>query len=110
MTLTEILDGLAELGRMRLERLERERQRMIEIALPEYRAKLRQNLDQYFNESELRDLAFDMNVDYESLGGKGKSDKARELVAYCERRGTIPDLVDKCCEFRRNVTWEGEYE
>ncbi len=75
-----------------------------------YRTKLRLTLDKYFNEGELRNLYFDMNVDYEGLPGESKSDKARELVAYCERRQIIPDLVAKCRQLRPNVSWEGQYE
>jgi uncharacterized protein YjbI with pentapeptide repeats len=75
-----------------------------------YRVKLRQNLVAAFNESELRDLCFDMNVDYESLNGENKADKARELVAFCERRQSMPDLVARCRELRPNTSWEGEYE
>jgi hypothetical protein len=58
-----------------------------------YRVTLWQNLVAYFNDSELRDLCFDMNVDYESLNGENKADKARELIAFCERRQSVPDLV-----------------
>jgi hypothetical protein len=75
-----------------------------------YRTKLRRNLIEHFNLSELRDLCFDMNVDYESLTGENKADKARELVAYCERIQIIPDLVAKCKELRPKVSWEGEIQ
>ena len=75
-----------------------------------YRASLRKNLVEWFDDSELHDLCFDMGVDYEGLKGEAKSDKARELVAYCERRQIVPDLVAKCRELRPNVSWEGEYE
>jgi len=75
-----------------------------------YRASLRKNLVEWFNDSELRDLCFDLGVDYESLSGDNKADKARELVAYCERRQIVPDLVAKCKELRPKASWEGEYE
>ena len=58
------------------------------------RAKLRQILVKYFSESELRDLCFDLRVDYESLPGEGKGDKARELVTYSERHGRIFELSE----------------
>jgi hypothetical protein len=45
-----------------------------------------------FNDSELRDLCFELDIDYESLGGEGKAAKARELVAFCERRDRLPEL------------------
>jgi len=73
-------------------------------------ARLRSNLVASFDDSELRALCFDMGVDYESLGGKGKAGNAMELVAYCERRQIIPDLVAKCRDLRPNVSWEDDYE
>jgi hypothetical protein len=74
------------------------------------RVRLRMMIDEHFNKSELQTLCFDMDVDYDSLNGENKSDKARELVAYFQRRETIRDLVAKCKELRPNVSWEGEYE
>jgi nucleoside phosphorylase len=71
----------------------------------QYRTKLRQNLVDNFGDNDLRDLCFDMGVDYESLPGEGKSAKARELISFCERRGRLPDLVTKCYELRPNVAW-----
>ncbi len=75
-----------------------------------YRTRLRMMIDQCFNKSELQTLCFDLTVDYDILNGENKSDKARELVAYFQRRGAICDLVAKCQELRPNVSWEGEYE
>ena len=71
----------------------------------DYRAKLRENLVDYFSDSELNDLCFDMDIDYESLPGQGKSAKARELIAYCERRGRLPELVTRLYRLRSNVAW-----
>jgi len=44
------------------------------------------------NDSELRDLCFELHIDYESLPGEGKAAKARELVSFCERRDRLPEL------------------
>jgi AAA+ ATPase superfamily predicted ATPase len=44
------------------------------------RSRLRYILDTYFNESELRVLCADLSVDYDSLFGESKADKARELI------------------------------
>ncbi len=70
-------------------------------------AQLRQNLIHYFNDSELRDLCFDLGVDYESLPGTGKSDKARELVSYLDRRGRVPELTWMGQQLRPNTPWPG---
>jgi hypothetical protein len=53
---------------------------------------LRQILSSLFDQEELRDLAFDLAVDYDSLPGAAKKDKARELVAFCRRHGRLDEL------------------
>lgn len=70
-----------------------------------YPGKLRRILDTYFNETELRNLCLDINVDYDSLSSGGKADKARELVRYCDRHGCIPDLVNAINKDRPNAPW-----
>jgi nucleoside phosphorylase len=62
---------------------------------PEQLSQLRQNIIDHFSDQELRDLCQDMGIDYESLPGEGKSAKARELVAFCERRGRISELKQR---------------
>jgi hypothetical protein len=53
-----------------------------------------------FSESELRDLCFDLGIDFEELPGETKSDKARELIAYCLRRGLVFELLTQCAQLR----------
>lgn len=53
---------------------------------------LRRTLSELFDQEELRDLAFDLAIDYDSLPGTAKKDKARELVAYCWRHGRLDEL------------------
>lgn len=55
-------------------------------------AALRQILSNSFDDGELRDLVFDLAVDYDSLPGAAKKDKARELVAFCRRHGRLAEL------------------
>lgn len=57
------------------------------------RSRLREILNRHFSEGELRTLCFDLGVDYEDLPGRGKTSKARELIAYLERRGRLQDLI-----------------
>jgi hypothetical protein len=61
---------------------------------------LRDVLETYFNNSELRDLCFRLDIDYENLPGEGKASKARELILYCERQGRTRDLAEACCRLR----------
>lgn len=67
---------------------------------------LLQNLKSYFNESELRDLCFDLAIDYESVLGQAKSDKARELILFCERHGRLLDLTSSCRRLRPHILWD----
>ncbi len=56
------------------------------------RVQRREMLIKYFNDSELRALCFELNVEYEDLGGTSRSAKALELITYCERHGLTPQL------------------
>ncbi len=70
---------------------------LIQKILPQ---RLRQFIFLYFNDSELRDIYFELDVDYDSLPGHGKRDKAREIVAFCNRHRKFDDLI-KLCQERR---------
>ena len=64
---------------------------------------LRQVLATRFSETELRDLCFDLGVDYESLPGESKADRARELVAYFARRHRLTRLIRAIHEARSDI-------
>jgi hypothetical protein len=64
---------------------------------------LRDLVNKYFSDSELRDLCFELSIDYESLGGDNKPAKARELVTYCQRRDRLADLEAACRRLRPNA-------
>lgn len=65
--------------------------------------KLKQFIVGAFSESELRDLCFEVRIDYENLPPGGKSDKARELVVYMERNQRLEVLVTVVRQFRPNL-------
>ena len=69
------------------------------------RARLRQNIAEHFTKDELRTLCFDLGIEHENLP-ETKDGMARELVAYCERTGRVPELVEKCKGLRPKVAWE----
>jgi len=43
---------------------------------------------------EVKTLAFELGVDYDDLGGEGKTGKLRELLRYMRRQDQLPRLVD----------------
>ncbi len=53
-------------------------------------ATLRRILDEKFDQEEIQNLCFDLGIDFGNLPGEGK--KAREVVAYCQRRDRLKEL------------------
>lgn len=72
------------------------------------RAQIRETLDTFFDDGELRTLCFDLGIDYDNLPGDSKTDKARELVGYCERRGRVVALYEAIYRYRPNAFWKDE--
>jgi len=72
--------------------------------------KLRQMLATRFDEGELRTLSFDLGVDYDSLSGTGKADKARGLVDYLKRRNDTPDLVEAIDKQRSDIASDNAFQ
>lgn len=69
------------------------------------RQQIRDGLMRGFNESELLDLCFDLNVSENELAGPSAKDKARQLLQYMERRNELPKLLARCVELRPNYRW-----
>lgn len=68
-------------------------------------ASVRVKLATYFSIEELRDLCFDLGVDFDDLPGLTKSSKARELIAFCERHGRTAVLLATARTVRPHVLW-----
>jgi len=65
--------------------------------------KLRQVLVEYFSEQELRELCFDMDLNYEELSGTSIREKALELLTYFDRRDRLKELIEVCIYLRPNA-------
>lgn len=63
-------------------------------------------ITRYFNLSEVRDLCFRLGIEYEDLGGEGKSEKVRELVMMVEKNGRLPHLTSLLQQLRSHVDWK----
>jgi tetratricopeptide (TPR) repeat protein len=72
--------------------------------------RLRQILNEHFNEGELRTLCFDLGVDYDNLPGGGKADKARELVAYLQRHSRLSELIEIGEQQRTDIPWKDAFK
>ncbi len=80
------------------------------VAKRKCRVKLRRILVQRFDEGGLRTLCFDLGIDYDDLPGAGRANKARELVAYLDRRRRISDLIRTGKELRLDIPWDAVIE
>jgi hypothetical protein len=70
---------------------------------------LRNLIDDGFDLDELRILCFDLGVDYDNLGGEGKTAKACELVSYMKRRGRLDELEAAVHRERPIEPYRGEF-
>lgn len=68
-------------------------------------AELRRQIARAFNDSELRDLCFDLEIDYDDLPGEGKSARVRELLRFCMDHARLADLLAYCREQRPSIAW-----
>ncbi|MBE7529618.1 MAG: SUMF1/EgtB/PvdO family nonheme iron enzyme [Ardenticatenaceae bacterium] len=62
-------------------------------------------LDAHFNDEELRTLCLMLGLEYESLGGRGKTANARELAEQMRRQGRLPELLALLRQERPHVAW-----
>jgi len=68
--------------------------------------KLHQLIIYCFDINELRDLCFDLAVDYEDLPGEAKPTKARELVTFFQRpTRSLDTLIQACSQLRPKAPW-----
>ena len=91
-----------------LERLGGNQARPELVVDEEKEQELRQILNEYFNLTELKDLCFDLRIDYENLPGETKQDKARELVDHARRHGLSNALIVTSRQRRPNAPWRNE--
>lgn len=76
------------------------------ITSQELRIRLYRLLVERFSVGELRDLCFELRIDYESLPGAGKADTARELISYLDRRGRLTELIAFVQQLRPDIVVE----
>ncbi len=69
-------------------------------------AELRDLVNRSFDTNEMHELAFDFNLDYDDLPGRGKSGKVVELLQILARQQRIPEFVERCQALRPREDWQ----
>jgi DNA-binding NtrC family response regulator len=62
---------------------------------------LRRTLDERFDLEEVKNLCFDLDIDFDDLRGEGK--KAREIVAHCRRHARLTELATQIARLRPDL-------
>lgn len=70
-----------------------------------YFRQLRQLIDNHFSLGEIRDLCFNLGIDYEHLPGKERREIILSLLLHLARRGQINRLLGLLQAKRSNVVW-----
>jgi hypothetical protein len=66
---------------------------------------LRELLNQQFDTNELRQLCFDLSIEYENLPGETRATKAQALIEHCLRHQLLPELLQRCTQLRPKTSW-----
>jgi hypothetical protein len=74
----------------------------------DYLAELLQNVKSDYNEQELRELCFELGIDYDDLPGPARKDKCRELIGLLKRQKRHPEFIQLCRNKRPNTLWQKE--
>ncbi|MCB9008558.1 MAG: DnaB-like helicase C-terminal domain-containing protein [Ardenticatenaceae bacterium] len=70
------------------------------------RAQLRSLMIQHFDMQDIKDLCFDLRIDFENLGaGSNKNEKVRALILFMENRLELNQLVEVTKSVRPQVEW-----
>jgi len=70
------------------------------------RAQLRSLMIQHFDMQDLKDLCFDLGIDFDNLGTESnKKEKVRALILYMENRLELKQLVEAAKSVRSHVDW-----
>jgi tetratricopeptide (TPR) repeat protein len=75
---------------------------MAAAQLPNDKAQLREFLEQRFDLEEIKNLAFDLGIDYTKLPHETTVMLSRELISFCERREILGNLAAKALSQRYN--------
>ena len=68
--------------------------------------KLYAMINECFDNAEIRELCFRLDLDYEDLSGDTKKVKIQELIAKCRRTSQLVALIECCEEKRPNFDWQ----
>lgn len=73
--------------------------------LPAVSPTLRPNMLEYLSRSEIKTIAFDMQLDYDRLAGETLDEKVLSLIRVCQQKDRLAELVTLCRQTNSAVDW-----
>ena len=70
-----------------------------------YFRKLRKNIGKHFDLGELKNITFDLQIDWDDLSGENKGSKIRSLLLDLEKNNRLLEMLDLLREERPKVDW-----
>jgi len=65
--------------------------------------KMHKTIVTHFSLDEIREICFDLLLDFDELGPGGKSVKTRGLIEMCQRQRRLVELAEAIFEYRPNL-------
>ena len=69
-----------------------------------------QQLVTTFSLDEIKQLCFDLTLEYEELGAETRSAKARGLIVFCASHNKLQALFDGVCRARPEIEWRTTFD
>lgn len=69
------------------------------------RSNLADFMAHHFNDEEIKDVCFRMQIDYNDLAAEGRAGKIRELVLFVERHGRVQEFHKLIRKLRPRLPW-----
>lgn len=66
---------------------------------------LKTKMQDAFNDNDLQNLCFELNIRYEDLEANTLDGRIRSLIAFAQRNGRLADLTNYCRRNRTHTTW-----
>lgn len=63
-------------------------------------------MEETFSDEDLRDLLFELRLNYDDIDGSGRSAKIRELILKMKFDSNLPKLIDLAAQKKPKVTWD----
>jgi len=97
----DVYDKLTDLE-LRVKALE---SRAEDLPMGYSRLQISELMSQHFDVMEIDQIAWDMNINEDEITGTTRGERARALIAYCERRLKMHELIFHCKRLRQEVLW-----